>query len=349
MTVLGVTCLRDDGPYVVEWVAHHLAVGMDHILVLSHDCTDGSDVLLDALQASGRVTHLRFAPKGGKSVQWQALKLAGDHPQLARANWVMVFDCDEFLSLDPACADIPGCLDAVQAQGGQADAVAIPWRLFGSDGQVGYDPALTPERFRHAAPRNLQFPMAHLFKSLFRPKAFQKPGVHRPRRKPRRDAVWLSAWGERLPDSFVQNDGMITLYTHAKDHAPLAEFNHYSLRSRDEFMVKRHRGLPNHTKKPIDVGYWVERNWNTVEDSRIDAMLPATRDMAETLMALPNVRPCHEATVAAHQSRFAQIMQNVDEVRFHWQLGLTINSTPPSPEASRIYLRAMAAARGNKG
>jgi hypothetical protein len=238
----------------------------------------------------------------------------------------MVFDCDEFLSLDPACGDLPGVMERLQEQGGKADAVAIPWRLFGSDGQAGYDPALTPERFRRAAPRDLQFPMAHLFKSLVRPKAFQKLGAHRPRRKPRRDAVWLSAWGERLPGSFVQNHEMITLYTHAKAHAPLAELNHYSLRSRDEFMLKRHRGLPNHMKKPIDVGYWVERNWT-----------------------LPDVRACHEATVAAHQRRLAEIMQDVEETRFHWQLGLTTNSTPPRPEALRSYLRAMAAARGNKG
>jgi len=349
MTVLGVTCLRDDGPYVVEWVAHHLAAGMGHILVLSHDCSDGSDALLDALQASGRVTHLPFGPRGRKSVQWQALKLAGDHPLVAGADWVMVFDCDEFLSLDPACGDLSGFMEQVQGQGDRPDAVAIPWRLFGSDGQVGYDPALTPERFRRAAPRDLQFPMAHLFKSLVRPKAFQKLGVHRPRRKPRRDAAWLSAWGEPLPDSFVQNDEMITLYNHAKAHAPLAELNHYSLRSRDEFMVKRHRGLPNHMQKPIDVGYWVERNWNTVEETRIDAMLPATRAMLEDLMTLPDVRARHDATVAAHRSRLAEIVQDVAETRFHWQLGLTTNSTPPSPEALRSYLRTMAAARGNKG
>lgn len=349
MTVLGVTCLRDDGPYVVEWVAHHLAAGMDHILVLSHDCTDGSDALLEALQASGRVTHVPFTPKGRKSVQWQALKLAGDHPLVAQADWVMFFDCDEFLSLDHTCADIPDFLDQVQAQGGQADAVALPWRLFGSNGQAGHDPAPTPERFRRAAPRDLQFPMAHLFKSLVRPKAFQKLGVHRPRRKPRRDAVWLSAWGERLPDRFVQNDEMITLYTHAKDHPPLAELNHYSLRSRDEFMVKRHRGLPNHMKKMIDVGYWVERNWNTVAEDRIDPMLPKTRAMMENLMTLPSVRARHEASVAAYQRRLAKIFEDVDEVRFHWQLGLTKDSTPPSPDSLHSYVQAMAAARGNKG
>lgn len=348
MTVLGVTCLRDDGPYVIEWVAHHLAAGMDHILVLSHDCTDGSDTLLDALQESGRVTHQRFSPTGGKSVQWQALKLAGDHPRVTGADWVMVFDCDEFLSLDLSCDSLPGFLDAVQNRGGKADAVAIPWRLFGSSGQQGYDSALTPERFRRAAPRDLQFPMAHLFKSIVRRQAFQKLGVHRPRRKQRRDAVWLSAWGIRLPDSFVRNDDMITLYPHAQDYPPSAELNHYSLRSRNEFMLKRHRGLPNHMNKPIDVGYWVERNWNTVEEAQIDKMLPATRAMVDALMALPDVRSCHNATIVAHQRRLSEIMQDVDEVRFHWQLGLTPDSTPPSPEALRSYAAAMTAARRNK-
>jgi hypothetical protein len=152
-----------------------------------------------------------------------------------------------------------------------------------------------------------------------------------------------------LPDSFVQNDDMITLYSHGKPEAPLAELNHYSLRSRDEFMVKRHRGLPNHMQKPIDVGYWVERNWNTVEDRRIDPMLTATRDSMKMLLALPNVTPCHEATVAAHKRRLSEIMQDIDEVRFHWQLGLTPNSTAPSREALQTYVQAMAAARANKG
>ena len=31
--ILAVTCMRDEGPYVAEWIAHLLAVGVDHVLV----------------------------------------------------------------------------------------------------------------------------------------------------------------------------------------------------------------------------------------------------------------------------------------------------------------------------
>ena len=70
MTVLGLTCLRNEAPYIVDWLAHHRALGMDHVLVLTHDCDDGSDVLLGRLADAGVVTHERFVPEGDKTVQW---------------------------------------------------------------------------------------------------------------------------------------------------------------------------------------------------------------------------------------------------------------------------------------
>ncbi len=97
MSIVGITCQRDDGAYLVEWLAHHLAAGFDRMLVLSHDCCDGSDELLQALSADPRIAHLPFEPRGKKSVQWQALKLARHHPWVDAADWVLFFDCDEFI------------------------------------------------------------------------------------------------------------------------------------------------------------------------------------------------------------------------------------------------------------
>ena len=62
--ILAVTCMRDEGPYAAEWIAHLLAVGVDHVLAYSHDCADGTD----RLAASGAVTHVPFTPEGNKSV-----------------------------------------------------------------------------------------------------------------------------------------------------------------------------------------------------------------------------------------------------------------------------------------
>lgn len=35
-----VTMMKNEGPYIVEWVAHHLAVGFDRFLVFTNDCDD---------------------------------------------------------------------------------------------------------------------------------------------------------------------------------------------------------------------------------------------------------------------------------------------------------------------
>ena len=40
-----VACMRDEALFVVEWVAHHLAVGFDRIIVYTNACSDGTDRL----------------------------------------------------------------------------------------------------------------------------------------------------------------------------------------------------------------------------------------------------------------------------------------------------------------
>ena len=337
VAILGFTCLKDDGPYLVEWLAHHLAAGFDRMLVLTHDCNDGSDALMQALAQDDRIVHLPFTPGRGASVQWQALALAGRHQDYRAADWALFFDVDEFVCLDGP-ADVPALLGGVAG-----DAVALPWRLFGSGGQARRGDGLTPERFARAAPAGLHFPLAHLFKTLHRPSAFQKPGVHRPRARRGEAPVWHGPDGAPLPPGFAAAPGAISLYGVAAG-APLARLNHYSLRSTEEFVLKRARGLPNHMDRDIGMTYWVERNWNDVEDRGIEAMLPATRARLARLMALPGVADAHAACLAAHNAHHARLVQDLDVVRFAFRLGLAGDSVAPDAAAARQLLAATAAA-----
>ena len=49
--------MKNEGPYILEWIAHHLSVGFGHFLVVTNDCEDGTDEILLALQRRGLVTH----------------------------------------------------------------------------------------------------------------------------------------------------------------------------------------------------------------------------------------------------------------------------------------------------
>lgn len=338
MSILGITCLRDDGPYVAEWIAHHLASGFDRMLVLSHDCSDGSDALLDALAQDSRITHMSFSPKGKKSVQWQALKLIRDHPLLEECEWAMFFDCDEFLCL-PHHSSIQTLLAELQNESGACDAVALPWRLFGSGGVRHHEEGLTPERFSRAAPMDLHFPLAHLFKTLCRPSAFRQLGVHRPRSKPSRPARWIGPDGAALPEGFSRSDAAISLYGLTQGKR-LAWLNHYSLRSRQEFILKRARGLPNHMDREIGLTYWAERNWNSEEALDILPMMAQSKDVLNELLGLADVRGLLDACLAYHRTEYEALMQNIDTLRLDFRLGLLTGSTPPSAEEGRAFMAA---------
>jgi len=65
MRVLCVTCIRDEGPYILDWLAHHRTLGITDFLVFSNDCSDGSDQLLDALDARPRGSILCARPPIG--------------------------------------------------------------------------------------------------------------------------------------------------------------------------------------------------------------------------------------------------------------------------------------------
>ena len=103
--------MRNEGAFLLDWLAHHQAVGFTDFLVLSNDCTDGTDTLLDRLQDLGHLTHLpNPAPHQG-GVQFAAMKRADAHPLVQQADWIMALDIDEFVNIhvgDHTLSDLAG-------------------------------------------------------------------------------------------------------------------------------------------------------------------------------------------------------------------------------------------------
>ncbi|MEQ3709894.1 MAG: glycosyltransferase family 2 protein, partial [Tateyamaria sp.] len=59
MSHVVITTMRNEGAFLLEWLAHHRAVGVDHFVVFSNDCDDGTDDMLDKLAELGWLTHVR--------------------------------------------------------------------------------------------------------------------------------------------------------------------------------------------------------------------------------------------------------------------------------------------------
>lgn len=342
--ILAITTLRNEGPYLVEWIAHHRALGVDGFLIYSHDCDDGTAELLDALDRAGIVAHRRFTPEPGRSIQFQALRLAARDPAYAAAEWILGIDVDEYAVLEAPFDDLPGLIAALP----QADAIALPWRLFGSGGARTPTDAPTPERFLRAAPPDCPYPVAaSFFKTLYRRTAFAAPGIHRPR--PRADgpaARWVHGGLRPLPAGFDAARGRIQL-AGLPGAGAVARLNHYSLRSVAEFIVKSDRGLPNR-KRAIDLAYWVERNLNTVEDRTALRFAAAAAAERRRIEALPGVAARIASARAWHAERFATLARQPEIAALIGRIVLAGDSAVPDA-ATAGWLTGLAAAAHRPG
>ena len=52
-----VGCMKNEAPYILEWVAYHRAIGVDNFLIYTNGCEDGTTEILDRLQALGMLQH----------------------------------------------------------------------------------------------------------------------------------------------------------------------------------------------------------------------------------------------------------------------------------------------------
>ncbi|WP_226552310.1 glycosyltransferase family 2 protein [Celeribacter naphthalenivorans] len=327
MNTLAITCIRDEGPWLLDWIAHHKAAGFTQVLIASHDCSDGTDRLLDALDAAGVVSHLPFVPEGEKAVQWQAMKKLSKHPLYKEADLALFFDVDEYLVLEVPLADLlPE----------DADAMPLRWHLFGNSGLGTWDERPVTERFTMAAPDDVSLPLAHFFKTLHRPQAFKGLGVHRPKGK---EARWVTAAGRPMAPDFAAQQSRINLFG-LTSKGEQAWINHYSTRSIEEFLLKSQRGLPNHMEKSVGAGYWAERNFNTLEDTRIAPMREATAIARAELSEFDDL---HAETVGYHRAALKRLTLRRDVVELMWQLTLMGGSVAPGPTQLAAHLARLKA------
>lgn len=306
MRVLAVTTMKNEGAFLLEWLAHQRVVGVTDLLVFSNDCTDGTDTMLDRLAAMGWLTHVPNPGPWTEGPQWAALKAADRHPLLAQADWVLVCDVDEFIAIRTGDHTLPALLAKLP----DATAITLTWRFFGNDGVVAYEDRPVTETFRRAAPAVLEWPWrAAMFKTLFRNDgSYRKLGVHRPRSPdPERlaDQIWYDGSGRRLGPQFHTTR---VFSDFGQDNYGLVQLNHYALGAMESYVVKAERGRANREAGAFDMAYWVERNFCTVDDRAIDAVAPARAAILADLQADPVLGPLHRAAVAWRRARFAALM-----------------------------------------
>ena len=318
MRALALLGVKNEGAFLIEWLAHHRACGFTDFLVYSNDCSDGTDLMLDRLAQLGWLTHVRNDGPHDEGPQWAMLKAADKHPLVKQADWLLFCDIDEFVNIHIGNRTVQALLAALP----EATAIPLTWRLFGNCDVHGYEDRFLLEQFETCAPEIVRKPhQAWGFKTLFRNiDIYKKIGVHRPKGlvPDLWDQVrWLNGSGRAMPREMFRNGWRSTLETYGYDWVQL---NHYAVRSAESFLVKRDRGRVNHVDRDQGLNYWFRMNHNAVVDRSIQRMIPKLQAEWDRLMADPEIRAAHEAAVAAHRGKIAELRATSNYERFYGEL-----------------------------
>ena len=137
-SVILFTNVRDE-PNIAEWVAHHILLGFDKVIIFDHlsiipiTTTIGTNF-------NNKLEVIRV--DGNGNIKVNLMNRALDISNKGNYSWMLYLDADEFLNLNN-CSNVKEYLGAFK----DADAIGINWLMFGTSGYVNQPKGLITENF----------------------------------------------------------------------------------------------------------------------------------------------------------------------------------------------------------
>lgn len=295
MNVAVCAIVKNEARYLLEWVAYHVAIGIDSFILYDNGSTDGSIDLLTRLGRKLDITLIPWpSPSSVHSFEYSevydALDQIPDHaacdweaniwlsPQIAaynhaltnfgaRHDWMLFVDADEFFVpvRDRSIKDVI----ARCAVGEEVGAIVVNEKYFGSSGRDRYEDRPVIERFTRCAPPRFD---GHLHvKTLVRPSRTALMFIHGAKL---RDGATVNDLGETIKVEQYAFSPVISMY--------YGQLNHYSVKSREEFRLKKAKGrahvADDHIAKfaDMDDAYFQRQDRNEDTDLSVQRFLAAT-------------------------------------------------------------------------
>ncbi len=288
---------RNEGVYLLDWIAYHRSIGFEHIFLYTNDNTDGSDTLLQALANAGEITLVQNKAGPHVGPQYKAYSQALTRlPQILDYRWTMILDIDEYFVFDTKRYRTAGDVIAFQ-ETQDVDAIAYGWLLFGAGVDTNWTHAPTWRRFVNRQPG-----VNPHIKSMFRTNRFWGAQAHYPYATQAKPFIYRTEQGDLHHHHGVTDRIPAFATSPSADHAWI---NHYTLRTLPEALWKLARGQGDWTGKfdprQAEFAPWLARTFfnlaetATEDDRRINACANGIADERERLMALPGVGDAEQA------------------------------------------------------
>lgn len=128
-----------DEPNIAEWVAHHILLGFDKVIVFDHLSVSP---IAEKLKTNFDNRLLVTKVEGSGNVKLKFMKDALNICQKNNVSWMLYLDADEFL-----CLNKEKYVKDFLNNFSEADAVGVNWLMFGSSGHIKQPTGLITENF----------------------------------------------------------------------------------------------------------------------------------------------------------------------------------------------------------
>lgn len=312
---LMLTVMRNEGPYILEWLAHHFTLGLDDLLIFTNFCTDNTDKILDRLELlmPHRVKHqpnpkVMFPDRGRWHIM--ALRYAGHFGRYKSADWLYVTDADEFLNLK---SDIQNLDDLFEVTG-PADAISFTSVAFNSNGHKAASRDLVTQRFTQTSTdfdgaAKAKTPAITAVKTLYR-NAIE--GARRPHRPvtvefSKSGGRWINGSGEAMPPEWTDGD---TKAIEGNGTRTYAQLNHYAIKSAAEFLLKVDRGDAVMAERlGASERYWSHGNRQGNTDMSGVGLSQKAQEMYDYFLSDPELRALHEQSFELREAQLAALLK----------------------------------------
>ena len=295
-----VATARNEGPFLLEWLAHHFAIGFDKIIVATNECEDGTDQLLDLVSSTFPVTRIdNSVPIDGLTHQRSAVRRGLMCDAIEGTDWVLHIDLDEFLNIQAPDPNVHQFMMDFQ----DYDAVMLCWKLFGDNNRSYWDGGSVLDGFHRCQDDYRDSAQ----KAFFRRSVFSDAAPHTPKSptKPLSDLKIVDTRKESLPaqrsaskrgtglglgmDSKTWRGGCINHYVHKS-----RDLTRLGLLARGD-ANGRVWAKPSQNKRLVGSIAYNKLNRNDVIDRSIQASRDKRIAILNQLKGIPGVLEAHYA------------------------------------------------------
>ena len=127
MSLCLVTMFKNEAHIMKEWISHYIAQGVDHFFMIDNDSSDDYLDILSSYIENNKVT-LKIDKRTQSQVTCYNEYFLDD---CKKYDWVIVCDLDEFIYARKEFKTIKDYINKLKPFVSQ---IAIPWKIFGSNG-----------------------------------------------------------------------------------------------------------------------------------------------------------------------------------------------------------------------